>query len=49
MTKKTDFTFLSSAGKPRLHRDGLVHLIEAEELIEALSHIQRDAALDGPL
>ena len=35
------------AGKPRLHRDGLVHLIEAEDLIEALSHIQRDAALDG--
>ena len=35
------------AGKPRLHGDGLIHLIEADDLIKALSHIQRNAALDG--
>ena len=39
--------FEVGTGHTRLNGDGLVDLVEGKDLVKALSHIQRDAALDG--
>ena len=38
--------FQIRAGHTGLHGDGLVDLVEADDLVEVAAHIQRDAALD---
>ena len=38
--------FQIGAGHAGLHGDGLVDLVEADDLVEVAAHIQRDAALD---
>lgn len=38
--------FQIRAGHAGLHGDGLVDLVEADDLVEVAAHIQRDAALD---